>query len=222
LAVYSRYIEVCTCDGQHYPSYSETQRRHLKFRKGSTKRKKWCANDCQGRVYFTSDQIVFLPDMRFSPPVSWVGDEAVEHLALQMLTFARWRPQKITTLLRRFKSLKSLTLICIPGTLDRLVSKLVRTPHGYRAPKMTTDRKQWMECYVLDNWRYIRPDDWWNKLSGIKMNIIYLYHDTLGDHWPLTEAERRNWELTQIVQLGKLGPKINDHMQDMETWTEET
>jgi 2EXR family len=29
LAVYSRYIEVCTCAGQHYSSYSETPRRHL-------------------------------------------------------------------------------------------------------------------------------------------------------------------------------------------------
>jgi hypothetical protein len=52
------------------------------------------------------------------------------------------------------------------------------------------------------------------------MNIVYLYHDTLRDHWPLTEDETC-WELAQIVQLRKLGPKINDHMQDMETWTEE-
>jgi hypothetical protein len=51
-------------DGLHYPSYSETQRRHLEFREDSTKRKKWCANDCQGRVYFTSDQIVYLPVSR--------------------------------------------------------------------------------------------------------------------------------------------------------------
>jgi len=94
LAVYSQYIEVCTCDGQRYSSYSETQRRHLEFRNGSTKRKKWCVNDCQGRVYFTSDQIVYLPDVRFSAPSSWAGDEAVEQLAHRMLAFARSRPEK--------------------------------------------------------------------------------------------------------------------------------
>jgi hypothetical protein len=83
----------------------------------------------------------------------------VEHLALQMLAFARWRPEKITALLRRFKSLKSLTIICNPGRLDRFGSKLVRTPHGYRDPKLTADQKQRTEWYVLDNWRYIRPGD---------------------------------------------------------------
>jgi len=134
---------------------------------------------------------------------------------------SRGRDQKkITALLRRFKSLKSLTIICIPGRLDTFVSKLVRTRHGYRAPKMTAHQKHRIEWCVLDNWRYSRPDNWWNKLPRIKMNIVYLYHDTLRDPWPLTEDERC-WELAQIIQLGKLGLKINDHMQDMETWTEE-
>jgi hypothetical protein len=154
--------------------------------------------------------------VQFSAPASWAGDEAVEHLALQMVAFAREKNNHSS----RFKSLKSLTIICIPGSLHRFVLKLVRMPHGYRAPAMTADHKQRTECYVLDNWRYIRPDDWWNKLPRIKMNIVYLYHDTLRDHWLLSEDERC-WELAQIVQLGKLGPKINDHMQDMATWTEE-
>jgi hypothetical protein len=96
LAVYSRYFEVCTCDGQHYPSCSVTQRRQLGFWKGSAKRKigkEWCAKYCQGRAYFTSNQIVYLPDMLWFAP-AWAGEKAIEHLALPMLAFAMWTPEE--------------------------------------------------------------------------------------------------------------------------------
>jgi hypothetical protein len=47
------------------------------------------------------------------------------------------------------------------------------------------------------------------------MNIIYICHDSVHQGiFGTFEDERR-------IVLGNLGPKINSHIKDMETWIEE-
>jgi hypothetical protein len=142
--------------------------------------------------------------------------------------------RRITALLRKFESLKSLTIILIPKYVDMLILSLGRTPHGYRALKRDSDIEERLEGYVFNHWNYENCHRWWKKLPGIEMSILYLHHDTLivgslPTSLRLAQLEdnrrlRRSCLMTEDQRrmvLENLGPKINDHLQDMETWTEE-
>jgi hypothetical protein len=150
LSVYSHYIEVCTCDRKHFPRHMKTLLRYKAFRKLITKQKKRCAKDCQGQAHFSSDQMLYLPDLQFYTPGSWAGDVIIEHLAFQISAFEWWGLEKITSVLRCFKILKTLTLICLPEFWNPSISDLVRTPH----PTASTRGRTPPKINTIVNWPY--------------------------------------------------------------------